>query len=118
MVLACCVLQEKYGILHEDMYNFDETGFMMGVISSQMIVSSSEEPGERKRVQPGNGEWVAVIQGVKATGWACAYVSGHELCPHLVAPRNDRPALSNLVSLCFLAFPARGTPYPNTTSFA
>jgi hypothetical protein len=52
------------------MFNFDETGFMMGVISSQLVVTSSEMPGKRKTVQPGNREWVTVIQGVNAAGWA------------------------------------------------
>jgi hypothetical protein len=62
--------KEKYGIQDDDMFNFDETGFMMGVISSQLVVTSSEMPGKRKTVQPGNREWVTVIQGVNAAGWA------------------------------------------------
>jgi|SRR5688572_28589720 hypothetical protein len=32
----------KYGISDEDIYNFDETGFQMGVISAGMLVTSSE----------------------------------------------------------------------------
>jgi hypothetical protein len=63
-------VKEKYGILDEDTYNFDETGFMMGVITSQLVVTSSEMNGKRKKVQPGNREWITVIQGINATGWA------------------------------------------------
>ena len=32
----------KYGILDEDIYNFDETGFQMGVISTAKVVTSAE----------------------------------------------------------------------------
>ncbi|KAL0935759.1 transposase [Colletotrichum truncatum] len=43
----------KYGIADADIYNFDETGFMMGVIASGM---------------PGNREWVTVIQAINSQG--------------------------------------------------
>lgn len=59
----------KYGITQSDIYNFDETGFMMGVISTSMVVTSSERRGKAKSMQPGNREWVTVIQGVSACGW-------------------------------------------------
>ena len=32
----------KYGILDEDIYNFDETGFQMGMISTAKVVISAE----------------------------------------------------------------------------
>ena len=59
----------KYGINDADIYNFDETGFMMGVISTAMVVTSSEGRVKAKKIQPGNREWVTVIQGVNAQGW-------------------------------------------------
>ena len=59
----------KYGILDEDMYNFDETGFMMGVIHGQMVFTGSEKRST-KSLQPGNRGWVTNIQGVNAKGWA------------------------------------------------
>jgi hypothetical protein len=59
----------KYGINDTDIYNFDETGFMMGVISTGMVVTSSDGRAKAKRVQPGNREWVTVIQGVNTKGW-------------------------------------------------
>jgi len=62
--------KEKYGIQDEDIYNFDETGFTVGVISSQMLVTGSERRGKRKAIQPGNREWVTVICCTNATGWA------------------------------------------------
>ena len=33
---------EKYGILDEDIYNFDETGFQMGVISTAKVITGAE----------------------------------------------------------------------------
>ena len=62
--------KEKYGITDEDTYNFDETGFMMGVIKGQMVFTGSEKRGNPKGIQPGNREWVTDIQGVNAKGWA------------------------------------------------
>ena len=46
----------KYGIQEADIYNFDETGFQMGVISTTMVVTSSERHGKAKAKQPGNLE--------------------------------------------------------------
>jgi hypothetical protein len=34
--------KKKYGILDEDTYNFDETGFMMGRIRPRMVVTATE----------------------------------------------------------------------------
>jgi hypothetical protein len=45
---------ETYGILKEDIYNFDETGFMMGVASTSKVVTSSDTIGRATVVQPGN----------------------------------------------------------------
>jgi len=43
---------------------------MMGVISTATVVTSIERRGRVKKVQPGNREWVTVIQGVNSQGWA------------------------------------------------
>ncbi|EED16242.1 transposon, putative [Talaromyces stipitatus ATCC 10500] len=45
----------KYGILPEDIYNFDETGFAMGLCAT---------------AKPGNREWVTAIEAINSTGWA------------------------------------------------
>ncbi|KAM4062452.1 helix-turn-helix, psq domain-containing protein [Hirsutella rhossiliensis] len=47
--------KQKWGILDEDVYNFDETGFQMGVAST---------------ARPGNREWVTVIESINCQGWA------------------------------------------------
>jgi hypothetical protein len=40
----------KYGIRSDDIWNFDETGFMMGVILSGIVVTSLERRGNPKSV--------------------------------------------------------------------
>jgi hypothetical protein len=60
----------KYGIQSADLYNFDETGFMMGIIASGMVVTGTEKQQNPKKVQPGNREWVTAIQSINAEGWA------------------------------------------------
>jgi hypothetical protein len=52
------------------MWNFDKTGFMMGVISSAIVVTISDRQGRAKIRQPGNWEWGTVIQGVNLYNWA------------------------------------------------
>jgi hypothetical protein len=54
----------------DDTYNFDEVGFMMGIIFAGMVVTTSDGRGKAKLAQPGNREWATVIQGVNALGWA------------------------------------------------
>ena len=61
--------RQAYGILDEDTYNFNETGFMMGIASTSKVVTSSDTIGRAVTVQPGNRKWVTAIEGVNATGW-------------------------------------------------
>jgi hypothetical protein len=63
-------VKAKYGILDDDVYNFDETGFIMGMIFPGIVVTTSDGRGKAKLAQPGNREWATVIQGVNALGWA------------------------------------------------
>ena len=60
----------KYGICDEDVYNFDEAGFMMGKITTQLVVTGSERRGRPKSIQPGNREWVTAIAAINAAGWS------------------------------------------------
>jgi hypothetical protein len=39
-------------------------------ITTQLVMTGSERRGRPKTIQPGNREWVTVIQGIKAAGWA------------------------------------------------
>jgi hypothetical protein len=59
-----------YGIADQDVFNFDETGFMMGVASTSKVVTSSDTIGRATVVQPGNREWVTTIECINASGWS------------------------------------------------
>ena len=54
----------------EDIYNFDETCFQMGVIATAQVVTASERVGRPVMTQPGNREWVTAIEAINAYGWA------------------------------------------------
>ncbi|EEA18842.1 pogo transposable element, putative [Talaromyces marneffei ATCC 18224] len=60
----------EYGILPEDIYNFDETGFAMGLCSSAKVITGSDRYARPKLLQPGNREWVTAIEATNSTGWA------------------------------------------------
>ncbi|KAF4977761.1 hypothetical protein FDECE_18313 [Fusarium decemcellulare] len=60
----------KYGIRSDDIWNFDETRFLMGMIASGMVITGAEIRGRPKSVQPGNREWITVIQSINAEGQA------------------------------------------------
>ena len=59
----------KYGVVEEDIYNFDETGFQMGVISTSKVITTSDRKGRPRTIQPGNREWVTSIEAINAKGW-------------------------------------------------
>lgn len=61
---------QKYGITSDDIYNFDESGFAMGINSTQRVITSAEYHGRRGVLQPGNREWVTVIECIGASGVA------------------------------------------------
>jgi hypothetical protein len=44
----------KYGVLEEDIFNFDETGFQMGVISTSKVITTSDRKGRLRTKQLGN----------------------------------------------------------------
>ncbi|KAJ8113221.1 hypothetical protein OPT61_g4601 [Boeremia exigua] len=60
----------KYGICNNDVYNFDKAGFMIGKITTQLVITGSERRGQLKTVQPGNREWVTLIAAINAAGWS------------------------------------------------
>jgi hypothetical protein len=62
-------VKAKYGILDEDTYNFDETGFQIGVGGSVKVVTASELRLNPIRRQAGDCEWITLIAAVSACGW-------------------------------------------------
>jgi hypothetical protein len=64
------VTRMQYGVADEDIYNFDETGFAMGLVATTKVVTRSEMVGQPFLVQPGNREWVTSIECINCMGWA------------------------------------------------
>ena len=60
---------EQYGITSEDIYNFDETGFAIGLIATAKVVIEANSKGRPVLLQPGNREWVTAIEAINSTGW-------------------------------------------------
>jgi hypothetical protein len=56
--------------MDEDIYNFNKTGFQMGVISTAKVITGSERAGRPVSIQPGNREWVTVIESVSSSSWS------------------------------------------------
>ena len=63
-------VKAKYGILDQDTYNFDETGFQIGVGGSVKVVTASERRRAPLSVQPGDREWITLIACINAMGWS------------------------------------------------
>jgi hypothetical protein len=59
----------KYGVHDDDVHNFDETGFQMGVVGSMKVATGAERRARPELVQPGDREWVTVIQSICAAGY-------------------------------------------------
>ena len=60
----------KYGVAEEDIFNFEETGFQMGVISTSKVITTSDRKGRPRTKQPGNRKWATAIEAINAKGWA------------------------------------------------
>ena len=60
----------QHGIPYEDIYNFDETGYAMGLVATAKVVTRAEMAGKPFLVQPGNQEWVTSIECINSSGWA------------------------------------------------
>jgi len=60
----------EYGIADDDIYNFNETGFQMGVVSTAKVITGTDRAGRPRTIQPGNREWVTVIETICARGIA------------------------------------------------
>ncbi|KAM5513515.1 fot5 transposase [Fusarium oxysporum f. sp. phaseoli] len=68
--MADQLLADRDAPLVDDIYNVDETGFLMGMIAGGIVVTGTDRRGKPKSVQLGNREWITVIQAINADGWA------------------------------------------------
>ena len=48
---------------------FDETGFAIGVIATTKVVTSTDRRTRPSLAQPGNREWVTIVEAINASGW-------------------------------------------------
>ena len=69
-------IRAKYSIDDRDIYNFDETGFIIGIISLYTVITAADQKGRTKAIQPSNREW--------ATAIICVSREGRVLPPFLV----------------------------------
>jgi hypothetical protein len=49
-------IQTKYNIIDSDFYNFDKTGFIIGIISLAIVITRVDRRSKSKAVQLGNQE--------------------------------------------------------------
>jgi hypothetical protein len=62
-------IRAKYSVVDGDFYNFDETGFPIGIITPGMVVTRADRRSRVKGIQPGNREWATAIICVNGEGW-------------------------------------------------
>jgi hypothetical protein len=56
----------KYGICNNNVWNFNKAGFMMGKITTQLVITRLERRGRPKALQLGNCEWATLIAAINA----------------------------------------------------
>jgi hypothetical protein len=59
----------QYGISYKDIYNFNEIGFIIGLIVTTKVVIRANMPRKPHLIQLGNWEWVTIIKCVNTTSW-------------------------------------------------
>ena len=60
----------KYSIPPSNIWNFDESGFAMGVLGSSMIVTGINSTNKQTSIQTKNQKWTTAIEAIKAEGAA------------------------------------------------
>lgn len=59
----------QYGIDPDDIYNFDEIGFAIGMTATAKVVTRTDYYNQQSLLQPGNCEWATSIECTNASGW-------------------------------------------------
>ncbi|CEL07703.1 hypothetical protein ASPCAL10858 [Aspergillus calidoustus] len=95
-------LRKNNAIQLQDIYNFDETDFAMGLIATTRVVTRAEMLGKPHLIQPGQREWVTAIECVGSTGFVvlpCIIFKGCRLYHRndLVRARPHSPNSHHLV---------------------
>jgi hypothetical protein len=59
---------QEHSIHEDDIWNFDETGFIMGLCSTSKVVTAVDRSVRPRRVIQGNREWVTIIETISSKG--------------------------------------------------
>lgn len=61
---------DDFGIVKQNVYNFDGTGFSMGILGVKPVITGTEARQYASILQPGSREWVTLIECIGASGAA------------------------------------------------
>ncbi|KAK5627746.1 hypothetical protein RRF57_003461 [Xylaria bambusicola] len=61
---------EQESIAKKDIYNFNETGFMIGMITTNMVVTSVKRRNRPRQSQQGNRNWSTAVCAINSQGWS------------------------------------------------
>ncbi|XP_077660230.1 uncharacterized protein AFUA_2G03570 [Aspergillus fumigatus Af293] len=59
---------QEHGIHEDDIWNFDETGFAMGLCITSKVITAVERSERPRTVIQGNREWVTIIECISSKG--------------------------------------------------
>jgi hypothetical protein len=61
-------MRAKYSIIDSDFYNFDETSFLIGLVTPRIVITRADRRGRAKGIQLGNREWAIAIIYINGEG--------------------------------------------------
>lgn len=73
----------QYGIATEDIFNFDEIGYAMGLTVTYKVVICREYYSKCQVVGPRGRKWVTSIECINSIGWALSPVIIFKAKTHL-----------------------------------
>ncbi|KAG2000736.1 hypothetical protein GB937_010888, partial [Aspergillus fischeri] len=59
---------QEHSIHEDDIWNFDETGFIMGLCTTSKVITAIERSERPRTVIQGNREWVTIIECISSKG--------------------------------------------------
>ena len=62
-------IMAKYGITDNNLYNFNKTSFIIGQITSTLVITHSNRHRKAKSIQPRNRKQATAIKYINTKGW-------------------------------------------------
>ena len=92
--------RQTYGVLDQDIYNFNKTRFAIGVAATSKVVTSSNRVSRAVTIQLGNCKWVTAIKCINASGWCLPLFvilssKAHQSSQYQGLPLNQTVAVSD-----------------------